>query len=252
MVQYFNNPRDRSRGALLAVPPWTPADLGSALKWWMDPRVGIYTDAGSTPATADGDSIYRWVCQASGMIFDQSSSGARPTLRIGANGKPAVEFASGKYLVCSSHSLPTGNSARSFSLGTKWSGVPWENNFPFAYGTPGTNFTYSASVVSGNWAIVAYSNDWTSTGLAASTSAYQVVDSKYDGTNLDLRIDGGTPATTTPTAYNTQAGAAYLGLFTTTGERYAGRVTHLVLTNTTLSSGDRASLLAFQQAQLLT
>lgn len=252
MVQYFNNPRDRSRGALLAVPPWTPADLGSALKWWMDPRVGIYTDAGSTPATTDGDLIYRWVCQASGMIFDQSSSGARPTLRIGANGKPAVEFASGKYLVCSSHSLPTGNSARSFSLGTKWSGVPWENNFPFAYGTPGTNFTYSASVVSGNWAIVAYSNDWTSTGLAASTSAYQVVDSKYDGTNLDLRIDGGTPATTTPTAYNTQAGAAYLGLFTTTGERYAGRVTHLVLTNTTLSSGDRASLLAFQQAQLLT
>ena len=79
MVQYFNNPRDRSRRALLAVAPWTPADLGSALKWWMDPSAGIYTDAGSTPATADGDLIYRWVCQASGMIFDQSTSGARPT-----------------------------------------------------------------------------------------------------------------------------------------------------------------------------
>lgn len=252
MVQYFNNPRDRSRPALLAVAPWTPADLGSALKWWMDPRFGIYTDAGSTPATADGDLIYRWVCQASGMIFDQSTSGARPTLKIGANGKREVEFASGKYLTCASHSLPTGGSARSFSTATKWAGVPWENNFPWSYGTPGNNFTYSLSVVSGNWSIVAYNNDWTSSGLAASTSVRQIVDSVYDGSGNDLRIDNGTPATTTPTAYNTQAGAAYLGLFTTTGERYVGRIGHHVMTNTALSSGDRASLLAFQQAQQAT
>jgi len=233
-----------SRGASRGV-AWTPASLGAALVWWMDPNFGIYTDAGTTPATADGDLIYRWVCRASGMIFDRTADGNRPTLKIGANGKRYIDWSGAKWLLCATHSLPTGNAARSFAIGLKGGGNP---AFVWSYGVLGTNLLYAMDAVSTGARVVSINSDWDS-GVTLSVGTRQVVDSVFDGTNLDLRKDGGTPATTSAFTFNTSAGAASLGAVDTGGAPYSGQSDHLVLTNTALSAGDRASLLAFMQAE---
>jgi len=236
----------RAARRLATVPAFTPADLGAALKWWMDPNFGIYSDAGTTPAVAN-DLVYRWVCRASGMIFDQPTSGSRPTLKAGANGKLYLDWAGSKTLICASHSLPTGNSARSFAIGIKGQGSGAQ--CPWSYGVAGNNQTYCLDAATGDMRVVGFNNDWAS-GLTLSAADWSVVDSTYDGTTLDLRKNGGTPATTTPSAFATSAGAAVLGAFITVGGApFGGQWSHLTMTNTAVSAGDRASLKAFIEAE---
>lgn len=72
---------------------FTPASLPN-LAVWFDPSYGVYSDAGVTPAVHD-DPVYRWVARypLDGSIYaDQSTLGARPLYKIGANGKAYISF----------------------------------------------------------------------------------------------------------------------------------------------------------------
>jgi hypothetical protein len=65
---------------------WTPLSL-SSLYLWFDPSFGVYSDAGTTPAVAGTDTIYRWVPRFNADKYaEQSVSGSRLSYQVGANG----------------------------------------------------------------------------------------------------------------------------------------------------------------------
>lgn len=230
---------------------WTPASL-SSLVLWMDPSFQVYSDAGTTPANV-GDLVYRWVCRKSGLVFDQSVSGNRPTYRQGSNGKYYLEFAGGKSLVCTTPTgFPAGSTARAFSVSASRTAGNTAN-YPFSYGQAASNKTFALDLGDGSTnkvRIVGYFNDWASTFTSGTT--WSVYDGYFDGTTTGLRKDAATTQTTTPTAYNTTLGSAYLGAFTDGGYNHKGNIADVVLTSAALSSIDRDLLYAFSLSRIPT
>ncbi len=229
------------------VAGWNPFYFGSALVWYMDARYEIYSDAGTTPANV-GDLIYQQADLATGDIYSQATSGDRPTLRVGANGKRYVDFTGGKVLVCASPTnKPLGNSDRSFAIGlnnTADTGDHW----PFSYGSPTDNNTFSMIATNG-LRIIGFNNDWSS-GLGIGSGAWHRVDSTFDGATIDLRKDAGTPDTHS-TTYDSDAGIGYFGgfSFVLSTLYYTGFISQFFMTNTTWTSRDRANADAFLLAQ---
>lgn len=79
---------DLSRGAA-----WTPASLFTSESgdWWLPTPGYVFTDAGTTAATNDGDALYQINGQRGTINFVQTSAGARPTLQLAEiNGNPTV------------------------------------------------------------------------------------------------------------------------------------------------------------------
>jgi len=226
---------------------FTPADL-TGLAWWMDPNSEVYSDSGTTPVAADG-TVYGWVCQAAaGNRFDQSTAGNRPQYKVGANGKPFVRFdANSKFLTMSNPvGLPQGNSVRSFSIGMKAS--DW--NFAFSYGDAASNASFALDLVSpgGNVRIVGFFNDTVITGIVGSTSAWLVLDCTYDGDTLSLRVNGGTPVTAATGDFNTDDVIAEINRFVGVANGAVMDMTHLVMTNTVMSTTELNNLVTYIQA----
>lgn len=244
MAQYFNNPRDRSRRALLAS--WTPAAFGTALKWWMDPTHNLYSDTGTTPVVVD-DSISGWVCRAAAANRFDQFGGSSPQYKVGANGKSFVRFdATTKFLQKVTPSgLPSGNSPRSFSLGLKAS----SGRYAFAYGLGAPNNAYALDVsgLNTDGRIVGFANDYTIAGIQPATSLWLVIDGTYDGDTLSLRIDGGTPVTQATSDFNTTGDLAQINRFVNIDGGAVMDMTHLIMTNTVMSAAELNANVAFIQ-----
>lgn len=73
------------------APAWTPATVSGLKAWWKADGT-LWQDAGSTPATADGDPVGRWE-DASGLArhANQGTAGLKPILKI-ISGKNYVRF----------------------------------------------------------------------------------------------------------------------------------------------------------------
>lgn len=231
---------------------WNPLSLGSALKLWIDPNSLAYSDAGSTLANA-GDLVYQIVCQKTGLVFVQATSGIRPTLRQGANGFKYLECDGARKLVCATPTgLPTGAGARSFFVAASRTAGNTVN-YPFSYGVGTNNQTYALDLGDGSTnkvRIVGYFNDWASTFTSGTT--WSVYDGYFNGTVTGLRKDAATEQTNTPTAFNTTLGSAYIGSFTDGGNYHKGNIGDIVVTNTVLSAGQRALLYTFVSGRLPT
>jgi len=82
---------------------WTPAVLGSALKWWVSADTGAYKDAGSTLA-ANTETVQQWNDQSgNGHHISQATSGLRPVFTTNVFGtKPALAFDSSDDVLFSS------------------------------------------------------------------------------------------------------------------------------------------------------
>ncbi len=78
-----------------APPAWTPLSLGANLMAWYEADVGVYSDAGVTPAS-NNDRIQQWNDQSSNAYnLTQAASVQRPVfLTAGLNSKQAVDFSS--------------------------------------------------------------------------------------------------------------------------------------------------------------
>lgn len=66
--------------AAAAAAAWAPTDLASLVAWWdFSDATTLFTDAGTTPVSADGDAIYR-VGDKSGntRYVEQATAGNRP------------------------------------------------------------------------------------------------------------------------------------------------------------------------------
>lgn len=65
---------------------WTPANLGSTVKLWLEADIG-------TGGTTSGDVVSTWTDQSSNAANATGSGAARPTYQTGViNGKPVVRF----------------------------------------------------------------------------------------------------------------------------------------------------------------
>lgn len=89
----------RNKGTNVDVP--VPIQLGAV--YWVRADFETYQNtAGTTPATADGDSVQLWKDKiGSGVNVQQSTSSKVPVLKTGANGingKPAIFFDGGDIL----------------------------------------------------------------------------------------------------------------------------------------------------------
>jgi hypothetical protein len=62
---------------------------------WLKADAGVFTDAGTTPATADGDAIGQWNDQSGNSNHFSQTLTKRPLLKLGVNGinsKPTILF----------------------------------------------------------------------------------------------------------------------------------------------------------------
>lgn len=225
----------------ITVTEWTPTQLGTDVKWWMDPSMNLYSDSGTTPAATDG-LIYGWVGrEAAANRFDQSSSGNRPTLKVGTNSKPFVRFDSGSKQMRKNTptGLPGGNAVRSFSIGAKIT----SGKYLFSWGFSGGNLAWSIDANNGSdGRVVGFYNDYTVTGFVIATDAWMVIDGTYDGDTVSLRINGGTPITQATSDFNTDVSSgdymAQLNQFVAVDSGAVMDMTHLIVTDTVLSTAN--------------
>jgi hypothetical protein len=121
------------------------------LALWLKADAGLYTDnAGTIPATADGDTIGRWADQSgNGYHASQTTAGSRPTLKI-INGKRYIRF-DGTADNLGSSTLTLGTTCTIYAVVRRGSGTGFrrvisnENNFFL-----GENIT--SSVIYRGWA----------------------------------------------------------------------------------------------------
>lgn len=73
--------------SMVGASAFNPISLGN-LKVWLKASAGVFQDTAlTTPATADGDPVGGWVDQSgSGNNVLQATVGAKPALKLGANG----------------------------------------------------------------------------------------------------------------------------------------------------------------------
>jgi hypothetical protein len=79
-----------------AAAAWSPLDLASLVAWWdFSDAAKLFTDAGVTPVSADGQSIYQANDKSpSGYHLTQATAGNRPTYKTNAiNGLSVCRFA---------------------------------------------------------------------------------------------------------------------------------------------------------------
>lgn len=85
----------REKVAILA--PFNPGDLNPDV--WLDSEIGVYSDAGTTPAV-DSDPVQQWEDQSgNGRHVTQLTLSIKPTYKTGIIGsKPVLRFDGGDYL----------------------------------------------------------------------------------------------------------------------------------------------------------
>jgi hypothetical protein len=75
-----------------AAAPFSPSDI-TGLRLWFKADTGLYQDAGTTPATADGAAIGQWQDQGADDYHVSQAADKRPLLKLAANGinsRPAI------------------------------------------------------------------------------------------------------------------------------------------------------------------
>lgn len=86
--------------------PFTPASLSNVLGWYdLSDETSLFTDAGVTPVSADGDRIYQVNDKSgNGKHLVQATLGLRPTLKRGIqNGRSIGRFdGATNYMACAS------------------------------------------------------------------------------------------------------------------------------------------------------
>ncbi len=192
-----------------SVSTFVPSDV-SGMTLWMSADSGVYTDTGrTTPATTDGDLIAGWGDQSGvGHHFVQSSSGARPTLKLNIqNGKPVLRFDGTTDLMTNAAQLGTFIANTAYTYFIVWkataintNGATTDQNDTIICDTGGyfgiflksapTQFVY-------NWD---GTSDSATTNIA--TGSFMVSMGRHESGNLYSSVNGGTE--TSSASGNTQ------------------------------------------------
>jgi hypothetical protein len=147
------------------------------------------------------------------------------------------------YIDLQNISLPTGNSPRSVCFWINAT-ASTENNYIFYYGKASTNnrFSIYRDKVDGKLKFSAYANDW-NTGHVLSTGVWKHVAFTFDGSAINLYIDGSIVASTTKTC-NTVLEKAYIGCHGDLCAFFKGMLDDFAVFDTALSESEIRTLYA--------
>lgn len=239
---------------------FTPAQLTGLVAWYKA-DVGVFSDAGVTPAVNSGN-VQQWNDQSGhGYNLIQATTANKPTfLTAGLNSKPAVSFAqaSNQFVqtALSTVVMGTGTTGSGFAVLQMTSAVP-SNGTALSYAvTAGSDFNAPGNArfinrATTTNAIGSFRNSVAGPSSAVSLSTTVHIGTVYDGTNATSwlnNVSGGTGAQTSAWATNGAiviGSAQNAGNAVGTGSSWDGPISEVVITTSALSSTDRANLEAY-------
>lgn len=217
----------------------SPDDVSGLLVWFKADS-GVFSDAGSTPAT-NGDTVQQWNDQSGNAIHSsQATSGSRPTYRTNQiNGLPAIDFATSKWMAFTEQSLTD----FSIFVVAKQGSVSTTKTI-----IGGTDNTTKINLRFESFAVRNSQHTIQSFEEAPTTDYVQICvnHSESAGGTTTLRVDEcqtGTPDTGTATL-----GVSHLGARLNSGtatEFLNGLIAEVIIYNTSLSATDRAAIEAY-------
>lgn len=233
-------------GGQSAAPAWTPASLGSALKFWVKADTGI---------TLNGSTVATWADQSgNGADLSQGTAGKQPGYSAtGLGGFPTVSFTSGSSqdLRTGATAVTMGNATASFFVvGQLTSLGSFDRFVSFLQNGGGQDFSDSGSIAallqaSSSSAFNSFANSGALySGVAISTSTSYRMGAVLDGANITPYLDnvGGTGGSFSTTLGATGRIALGCNAADETNGLLDGLISEVVATNTALSLSDRNSL----------
>ncbi len=231
---------------------WTPTDLGATLKGWWDfsDASTLFTDAGTTPVSADGQAIYQANDKSgSNLHLTQATAANRPLYKTAvANGQSVARFDGVNdvlFRAAVTGSALVGTDAGTFVLAMKQTGTNARNT-PFRLFETDTNnvraflsfddvfyWDFGNSTAGQGRITGAQSVGWDDT--------WHVVVCYRSGANSRIYVDGGTPVVASTTLSdaldNTASGNMLIGAMLSTGANMPlnGDIGVLLACNTGLS-----------------
>jgi hypothetical protein len=221
------------RSEVFSGGPWTPLSLGPKLSAWFDANQGVYNDAGTTLA-APTDSGYRWTSRNDpAKYYEQSDSGKRGALAVGANGK--------RYLVGTGMTYPPS--------GDFIPSHPYSVTLLMQRGVGRVLSGIGNNWLAGNF--TADSHAFFNGGFVANAAApvgWFRSHAQSDGTTSRL-YENNADVTTNPTAGSSLPGGVAIGDLGIHVEDFTGPIAQIVICNAILTSGERELLDAFLAEQ---
>lgn len=222
---------------------WTPLNLGSTLKgWWdfSDPTT-LFTDAGTTLVSADGQAIYQ-ASDKSGQNnhLRQATEAGRPTYKVGiTNGNSVARFDGiGDSLVSiANHPLP-GAQHYLIALVMSPDNAATRGMFSGGAGTVNKHLAvlWNASyVVTQSW----FASDLATAGSFIATTTPAILFFEWDGTTRRTYKNGGTPVSGAAAGKNTTESAWTLGVYNPGGYYLDGDVHEHLLCDDDLSVANK-------------
>lgn len=229
---------------------WNPFSLGSALKQWNDPYSNVYSDAGSTAAVIDTDSIQQW--------NDQSGNGNHLS-QAGSTLRPLYKTVSGKKLMLFDGSNDSmANTVTAYQTCTFIVGYKFVN-------LGGAVYKIAAGMGDGAGAAttIFHGKDATTakTIISANNFAYDCLGAAADAashvsiairtpTTFKGYFDGAQIDVTKTITSGTQASGMIIGAYPGGSLNANIYISDVILTNTALSDADIALATAFVQGRL--
>jgi hypothetical protein len=240
---------------------WSPIDLLSLVSWYdaSDPAT-LFTDAGTTQVSSDGDAVYRWNDKrGNGQYHQQTTLGNRPDYKTNIqNGLSTVEFiqTNSDYLVGDG------------TLGAAFSGedkpisivtvVSADNINRFTdlinIGNSGSAtqiMEFAIDSRSGQQKVYFQKRDDSSTLVAASSAdtidgSFAIYAVIHSGTSVSIYKNGGAPLVNAAAVNNgtITTNTSWIGS-RSTAEYYDGDIGEIVICNSALSTSDTNTLCSF-------
>ena len=238
-----------SRPAAAAAAAFVPTDLASLTAWWdFSDATTLYTDAGSTLVSGDGDLIYQPNDKSGGGLhLTQATSGARPTYKTAIQNGLSVARLAGLHWW--TRASMTGSDMFGANTGTlffvqKQNGATAHNTTISLECTTSTNYvhvhaTYEnviyfdfGSAAGGGRISVAQPSGW--------DDAWRITCLHRDGANGKIYVDGGTAILSTTFSDDfddTASGTLHVGQ-KSDSNKFGGDFGELITFDAALSTAD--------------
>lgn len=212
-------PVSAARGRIVTpvAATWSPLDLGATLKGWWDfsDATTLFTDAGTTPVSADGDLIYQANDKSgNGNHAVQATDTKRPAYKVNIqNGLSVARLvaASSQFLAAASHPF-TGNAQYTVTSVARLAALGNRGNLYCTGGASGNAANSLRVNNTGNgflhwW----FANDLDTGNDSLATNTAYIVMAEWDGTTQRVYLNGVLIGERLAAGKNTSASAFWLG-----------------------------------------